>query len=290
MLLTRLRLGLPRYARYTRENPTWAVMFVLGRLRVVRNLVRGKPRYASDVFEPVSVTGPSVDTVLSDLDRDGYSVGLRMQADALAEVRRFAERYRSGKAVSDHIGEKRTIVILDEFLDLEKECPILARLAADPFLRSVARRYLNCDPVHIGTKLWWSLAKESTLAERIKFAQELFHYDVHDFVSVKFSFYITDVHDSTGPHVYIAGSHNRKRVRDQITALIGRTDSYITGVYGADRQVRIVGQAGLGFAHDPYCYHKATRPTAGDRLMLQFEFARHRYQKKPFATAVPLRI
>ena len=52
MLLTRLRLGLPRYARYTRANPKWAAMFVLGRLRVVRSLVRGKRRHGDDTVKP----------------------------------------------------------------------------------------------------------------------------------------------------------------------------------------------------------------------------------------------
>ena len=227
---------------------------------------------------------------MNDLDELGYSVGLQLGSDTVEKIRTFAEGYRSGKAVTDHIGEKRSIIILDEFLDLAKECPVLSELAEDPLLLSIARRYLNANPVHIGTKLWWSLAKESTLAERLKFAQELFHYDVHDYVSVKFSFYLTDVSATTGPHVYVAASHNRKRVRDQLTLLIGRSDTYIKETYGDSSQVEIVGDAGLGFAHDPYCYHKAKRPTAGDRLMLQFEYARRRYQGNPFATAVPLKM
>jgi hypothetical protein len=266
-------------------------MFALGRLRVVRRLVRGSRNRSEDISAPPSlVSAPPIETVVRDLDEFGYAQGLRLRADTVANVRRFAEGYRSGKAVAERIGEKRSIVILDEFLDVAKECPTVSELAADPLLLTIARRYLNHDPVHIGTKLWWSLAKESTLAERLKFAQELFHYDVHDYVSVKFSFYLTDVSATTGPHVYVAASHNRKRVRDQLTLLIGRSDAYIGQTYGANSQIEIVGAAGLGFAHDPYCYHKAKRPTGGDRLMLQFEFARRRYQGNPFATAIPLKM
>jgi hypothetical protein len=265
-------------------------MFALGRLRVVRTIVRGKRSSETVATPPSRLSAPPIARVLNDLDTTGYAVGLRMPPDTVAKIRGFADAYRSGRAVEDHIGSKRSIVLLDEFLDLAEECPTLAELAEDPLLLTIARRYLNADPIHIGTRLWWSLAKESTLAERLKFAQELYHYDIHDYGSLTFSFYLTDVSEATGPHVYVSASHNRKRIRDQLTLLIGRSDAYIREAYGADSQVEIVGDAGLGFAHDTYCYHKAKRPTGGDRLMLQFEYARRRYQGNPFATAVPLKI
>jgi hypothetical protein len=155
-------------------------MFALGRLRVVRTIVRGKRHSWEPISERLSrLTAPPIDKILSDLDTFGYAIGLRMRKETVERIRRFADAYRSGKAIPDHIGEKRTIIILDEFLDLARECPTLADLATDPMLLTITRQYLNSDPVHIGTKLWWSLAKDSTLAERLKFAQELFHYDVH---------------------------------------------------------------------------------------------------------------
>jgi hypothetical protein len=290
MLFTRLRLGLPRYAQYTRANPRWALMFALGRLGLMRAIVRGKRSGKIIAAPPSQLSAPPLERVETDLDTSGYAFGLNLPPDAVARIRRLADVYRSGEAVEERIGANRSIIYLDEFLDLAKECPTVDELARDPLILTIARRYLNAEPVLIGTKMWWSLAKESALSERLKFAQELFHYDLHDFMSIQFSFYLTDVSEATGPHVYVPGSHKRKRLRDQLTLLIGRSDAYIREAYGADRQVEVVGGAGFGFAHDPYCYHKAKRPTGGDRLMLQFEYARRRYQGDPFATAVPLKM
>ncbi len=81
-------------------------------------------------------------------------------------------------------------------------------------------------------------------------------------------FYLTDVDLSSSPHIYVKGSHKKKKLRHQFSILRDRDDQDIIDYYGRENVINICGSVGLGFAEDPFCFHKGTVPVSKDRLIL----------------------
>lgn len=286
----RLRIQSNRYLNYYREaGPAWVLMFASSRLLPVRS-VAAKMQKAPDYLKwrGSATAFPNVDPAeFNDrMERDGFATGLDLPAEVTAEIQRFGQE---AEAYKNNPNPNRSLIYLTDFLDVRTLCPVIQTLEKDPVLLEAAARYLGAEPVHMGTRLWWATVKDSTLAERTKFGQELFHYDLHDYRSIKFSFYLTDVDESGGGTSCVAGSHKRKRLNQQATLFIGRTDEEMVQTYGESAIAVVTGKAGTGFAFDPYTYHRGTRP-GHDRLMLQIEFGRRRYLENCYADAAPLKI
>jgi hypothetical protein len=154
--------------------------------------------------------------------------------------------------------------------------PVLQALASDPQLLAIARKYLRTEPVLIGARMWWSFAGP-TDAKREKASGQGFHYDIDGYRALAFFFYLTDVGPSNGPHVYVRGSHMKKRVKHLVTMYKGRSDAEIEDSYGLDRQIVSCGTAGSGFAEDIFGFHKGLHPESGDRLIVQVRFGLRDY-------------
>lgn len=287
-LTDRLRIQGGRYVGYLREGGlAWGLMFTTSRLRLVRDLAslgQTRPRTPHPPAGPGRVRVHDVDAFVDAMRRDGGADGLALEPSDAAAIRAFAEQAECYRRWYD---SSRSILFLNDFLDITAECPIIGALERDPALLEIAARYLGAEPVLLGSRMWWSLARPASALEKLKFAQALWHYDLHDYASIKFSFYLTDVVAGGGGTAYIAGSHRRKRLRHQATLFIGRRDDELMGVYGPDAARTVLGPMGAGFAFDPYTFHMGT-PPARDRLMLQIEFGRRRYLKNCYANAAPL--
>jgi len=89
---------------------------------------------------------------------------------------------------------------------------------------------------------------------------------------IKFFFYLKPVDMDTGPHVYVRGSHRQRSLRHQITPFIGHRVDDVLRVYGTDRPVTLLGDAGFGFVEDPFGFHKATVAERTPRLMMELAF------------------
>jgi hypothetical protein len=231
-----------------------------------------------------------IEAFVAALNRDGFADGLRLPPQAVSQMLefsnraicygdanpafgfRYADKLRAQKAAG-RVFSKGTYLFLD---DLE---PLVDGLARDPLLMAIAARYLGCTPAITGCRLWWVFATpESDYDASI--TTSFFHYDKDDYSAVRLFFYLTEVDDDHGPHVVVRGSHVDKKM-SQLVALAERTDGDITGYYGRDKLVTIYGNSGSGFAEDPFCFHKATRPVAGDRLMLEMKYAARNYNIFP---------
>ncbi|MBF2079207.1 MAG: hypothetical protein IGR76_11975 [Synechococcales cyanobacterium T60_A2020_003] len=169
-------------------------------------------------------------------------------------------------------------LMIGSYLNTHEECPAFQAIKTDPGLLALARAYLGCEPVYLAGELFWSFPRESSEIEKLKAAQ-VFHYDIDDYRSLKLFFYLTDVDESAGPHVCIKGSHVRKRLYHQILGqrVASIDDATLVNHYGAENVAVLCGQAGFGFAEDPYCLHKGTLPTEKPRLLLQLQFNQRYY-------------
>ena len=140
-------------------------------------------------------------------------------------------------------------------------------------LRAIVRGYLGHEPRTIVPLLSWSFASSMADDERRRLRHHVidYHYDVEGYNFVYASFYITDCDRLSGAHVMMRRSHKRKPLR----MLLGSAQASEESVYrefGRENELIIEGPAGTGFVQDTSCYHRASPPSRGDRLMLAIRF------------------
>jgi hypothetical protein len=284
--LRRIGAQLPRYLDYTRRDPGWPLMFSLGRLMPVRRAVwrlsrpyLPEPR-PSPLFPQVSAKA-----VAEALRRDGVHPGLLLPEPVVRGIRGFAERTpcfgnidgrleflaRDQPAFEQALGRA---VLVGHFLDRIEACPEVQAVRQDPLLYDIACRYLRARAVPIGSRLWWSFPTRQACDDGvlIRAAQDNFHFDLDDWRTLKFFFYLTPVGEENGPHLYVRESHRLRALRHQFTVLKSQDAEAIRGYYGAARILRVEGPAGFGFAADPFGYHTGTTVQGAPRLMLDVEF------------------
>jgi hypothetical protein len=133
---------------------------------------------------------------------------------------------------------------------------------------------LGHDAVLIRTRLWWSFPAARVSDEDLHAAaQEKFHFDMNGWRTLKFFFYLTPTTERSGAHRSIIGSHRHRRLRHQFTVTLGRPTEELERLYGQDRFLTITGDAGTGFAEDPFVFHTGSLCRDQPRLILELEYA-----------------
>jgi hypothetical protein len=272
-------------------------MYVFGRFQVIRSIVVWV--YRQRALNTASVSASLVEDVdtnqaVRTLSNDGYSLGLRLCPDALEELRRFSstttcfgdEDFQLPFVLDDKDGAEQRYgrkFKVGRFDDVLQTCPAVQSLASDPALLAIARGYFGTEPALLGARMWWSFASEADAAQQRSVGQG-FHYDIDGYRALAFFFYLTDVKQSTGPHICVRGSHTEKPLKALVSLRKSRSDAEIAEWYGPERQMVLCGRAGEGFAEDIFCFHKGLHPESGDRLILQLRFGLHNYDAKGAAT------
>jgi hypothetical protein len=288
------RLGSTAW-RTLREYPGYLMMRSVSRFEAVRGAVVAvqkalRPsvdRYLQTLAAQRSRFFGAVDSaaIASGVDRDGFAFGLRLPADTVAELMKFAQTHRCFVDRNPELGFMPAEVeqaraklgrnfLLSQYFNLRGEAALIEELSRDPVLLAVAARYLESPPTLVGVNLFWSYPA-SLSAEQHSHAAQMFHYDLDDFKFLKFFFYLTDVDETSGPHVIVRASHRYKRHATFVDRLKVRrySDEEIRATYGPENVVTIMGPAGTGFAEDTLCIHKGQSPVARERLILQFQYA-----------------
>jgi hypothetical protein len=278
-----------------REHPGYLMMRSVSRFESVRGAMVAlqkawRPsvhRYLHTLAARHSRFFNAVDSaaIASGVDRDGFAFGLTLPADTVAQLMQFARTHRCFVDRNPELGfmpgeveQARAKLgrnfLLAQYFNLRDEAPLIAELARDPVLLSIAARYLESPPTLVGVNLFWSYPA-TVSAEQHSYAAQMFHYDLDDFKFLKFFFYLTDVDETSGPHVIVRASHRSKRHSSFAERLKVRrySDDEIRATYGAENIVTIMGPAGTGFAEDTLCIHKGQSPVTRERLILQFQYA-----------------
>jgi hypothetical protein len=142
----------------------------------------------------------------------------------------------------------------------------------DSSLLAIAQKYLGVVPIIDILAMWWTFPG-SLEAPSSKFAQK-FHFDLDRIKWLKFFIYLTDVESTSGPHVYVEGSHKRDREGRNIRrkGYVRIEDNTIEQAYGKEKIIEITGKRGTMFLADTRAFHKGKTPVSGDRLVLQIEY------------------
>mgnify|MGYP001796294078 FL=1 len=156
-----------------------------------------------------------------------------------------------------------------------ERCPVVERMAQDPMLLEVVRRYLRYWPMRLTYHLSWSFAVDIPEQEQKKVYPPLnYHYDVAGYNFMTTYFYITDIDADTGAHVMIERSHNQKPFNTLFTSgAAAQLAQQVLDYYGADSETVIEGKAGFGFVQDPSCFHRLSPLKKGRRLLLQIRYS-----------------
>lgn len=185
----------------------------------------------------------------------------------------FAEGFRVPGALVDEIvayahadGAKR----LD---NPHLECVAASRIAHDPRVVEVARRFLGAEPILLESKIFWTIPTPDARGRVMAPAEDgLFHYDLVDVKAMTVFVYLTDVDEDSNPHVVIPGTHAR---RSPVQILRRSLSDREAERRFAGRIRVITGARGTGWFEDITTYHKQ----AGGgkvRLMLTLLYSLHR--------------
>ena len=268
------------------KRPRFYTMRLLGRFVTVQRLVRRLPSRTpafptgggTSVFPDLNVAA-----AVATLQRDGLLVGLKLPAEIIDEIRAYAEtatcyanfdptlgfpiaQVREAEA---KIGRR---IVAAEYFNASLDCAAIKQLSSDTKLLELSTGYLGRPAKWMGSLLRWTFATDTTPKDMADYAQ-LFHFDLDDYSVLKFFFYITAVDDLSGPHVLVRGSHRTKRVGYRYYRPRSRLlDEQVERFYGRESLATLLGQAGTGFAMDPFCIHKGTPPSGKPRLALQVQF------------------
>ncbi|WP_165769643.1 phytanoyl-CoA dioxygenase family protein [Arboricoccus pini] len=273
--------------RYVREKPSWLVMFICARTLAGRRLERLLHRAAYRHPRPATshqLSPIDLDKAVDGLVTQGVFIGLRLEDQTVAAIRNFAlakhcyarDRQDQPFLPEDVESVNRTRerdVIAAYYFEAVEESPEIRSLRNDPVLLSIAEAYLGQEPIWNRTRLWWSFpAKRVSDADLHAVAQDKFHFDMNEWRTLKFFFYLTPIDEKSGPHRCIVGSHRRRPLRQQFTVTVGRPTEELEDVYGEEAFRTIIGEAGTGFAEDPFVFHTGSLCEDKPRLILEFEF------------------
>lgn len=269
------------------------IEYALGRFKTVRRTY-GIFRHLIDDFSAADhgdgvpgqsiFSGVDVDRVAATIHEDAVYIGLNLPAYIVEEIRAFAlteplhaiydpngPTFRYADVVDGKAADGRSMPVGG--IKDPLRCPAVHAVTNDPVLRAIVRRYLGHEPRKVMTLLHWTFASSMSDEQRRSLKHHVidYHDDVGGYNFVYASFYITDTDRYSGAHVMMKRSHSRKPLRMLLGSAVA-SEAAVRQQFGISNEVTIEGPAGTGFIQDTSCYHRATSPTRGDRLMLAVRF------------------
>ncbi|WP_455872597.1 hypothetical protein [Rhizobium yanglingense] len=296
--LRRMAARVPTYLTDLKENPAWLPMFLLARTMPFRRAhwLTARP-IPSSATAPSMFGGIKAEKAAAELRRNGIFTGLTLPPAIQEEIARFAREtpcfgnferkveFLAGEHAEAERRFERTILSGHHF-ERVLQCKAAVAVQKDPLLLNIARHYLGGEAKLITTRTWWSFPTKSASEADLSRASFKFHFDLDDWRMLKFFFYLSDVDADAGPHVYVQGSHNRRRMKHQLTLLVGHSAEDVLGFYGKESAVTLTGKAGTGFVEDPFGFHMGTLAKHTPRLMMEVGFgvskpSKRRYHGEP---------
>ena len=140
--------------------------------------------------------------------------------------------------------------------------PHVFAITNHPDVLSVVAATLRATPTIALMSVWWSLPRADGKPEQA----ENFHRDFDDYRFIKLFCYLTDVDETSGPHVFVRGSH---RVNKHTEAKRPLSDEFVAKEFGADNILRFVGPAGTAFLENSFGVHRGLPAATKPRLIFQ---------------------
>lgn len=236
----------------------------------------------------VQFDAESITPIVTELELNGALPGPLLPKKLVQYLLEYAESHpcfadrdqTKGFYLKDREKAERLLgkeLLLAQYFNTEQDA-VIAKIANDPYLLSVAAKYLKVPPKLMSVNMWWTFPVDASAEDKARHAH-VFHYDLDDLKFVKFFFYLTDVDDQAGPHVYVKTSNRSIKYKSPFFKSKRFTDEEIVLGYGAENIVEVVGEAGTCLIEDTTTIHKGITPVSRPRLMLQFEYSVNKYSE-----------
>lgn len=277
------------------QEPQLFIMRKLARFEVVRAAYQwfGYSRPIDKTASASLFQDLNVQEAAAQIKQDGCFPGLQLPADLMQQILGFAAtescHANRNPDLPFHISDQSKMaarlassnrpLVLASYMGKHESCPAFQRLVNDPGLLAIAEQYFGRPPRYVSSELIWSFPTSTTLFQQLQAAQVL-HCDIDDYSCIKFFFYLTDVDELSGPHIYLRSSHKHKPLRHQILGkrCASIPDQTLIDHYGSENLISLCGPAGYGFVEDIFGFHKGSPPQQHNRLLLQIEFATNTYK------------
>jgi hypothetical protein len=123
--------------------------------------------------------------------------------------------------------------------------PIVLNKIIDPHILSLSQAYLGCFPTLYSLNSWWHICKGNTYITQNN------HRDYDDFKFLALFIYLTDVDETTGPHVFYPGTQDG---------------------FESDKSISITGKAGTAILADTFAIHRGQPLQQGSRLVCWWRY------------------
>ncbi|WP_027038527.1 hypothetical protein [Mesorhizobium ciceri] len=299
-MLYRIARRIPTCLSHIRDNPVWPAMFVLARTMPARRMHWrcAKPVRVSQRSRNTMFAGASRQDIVCALRSDGIFSGLVLPTVIHEDIAAFArctpcfgnfDRRLEFMPTERAEAEARfgRALLSGHYFERVLGCSAVLAIQGDPLLLDIAAHYLGGQAKLATTRVWWNFPSAAVSHLDKNFASpDKYHFNLDDWRMLKFFFYVTPVDGSTGPHVFVRGSHNRRPLKHQLSCLLGRPAKEVLSVYGEQNPITLTGGAGFGFVEDPFGFHTATVPARSPRLMMEVGFgvsppSRRRFHGEP---------
>lgn len=268
--------------------------YLLGRFKAVRvsySRLQGL-RDRLSISAPLGVASgptlfPSVDVekVIDQIRREAVYIGLQLPPQIVAKIAAFGRSaplhtrmdpngptFFYNEVTRGYAPDGRPAPIGG--IHEPERCEAVRQIIDDPVLRAIVSGYLGYKPRRVLPILDWSFGSDFTDEERRQLRHHVidYHFDVGGYNFVYANFYIVDTDRYSGAHAMVRRSHNSKPLRMLLGSAVASAEA-VRKQFGVENEITIEGPAGTGFVQDASCYHRATPPTRGDRLMLALRFS-----------------
>jgi hypothetical protein len=249
--------------------------------------------HGTSLVGDTAIDNPKIDEVVRTLKRDGVVViPQRLRPEAVHDLYEFAAAcpletitygppgrdYASGSAFTIPVAEAGTSSGMDPSKPRHSVYKLprvrllenhhVQSLLCDPYLLSVATRYLGVFPVVTKPDMWWDTDFLPT-----GLRPRPFHVDSGCLRWLKVGLNLTATTFESAHFVYVKGSHHPNRITRPLTRrLVSRmnlSDKEVNDIC-ADKIVRITAPAGSITLADTRGIHKGELSQRGNRLVLYF--------------------
>lgn len=142
----------------------------------------------------------------------------------------------------------------------------------------IARAYFGGDCEYLSANAWHTLASETSDNR----SAQKFHFDLDSGWFIKFFCYLSNVDEMSGPFTYVTGSNNKKP--RQFLSGMRINDAAVSRAY-PDNVIQMVGEKGRFFVADTQGLHKGQHVQDGERILVQFLYAKEMFATNPSAIA-----
>ena len=210
---------------------------------------------------------PDLQDALGGLERDGIAMLPNLfSTSELADVVGFFLNQQvaapgGGCIARDELPAGATMAAYD--LATVVACPwLMTAINRGDILRLVSA-FLGCKPTLCAVGVRWSFPGPKSADV------QAFHRDPDDWRFLKLFVYLTDVDGESGPHIYVAGSHNTRRSWHAKTY----AQEQVEAQFGKQNMRAILGASGTTFIADTSGIHAGIPPQRAPRLLLQAQYS-----------------